>query len=109
MSKLKPKRTMNSRTDFEQCAEKLRAVGDPERLRIIQALRARPKNVTQLAAELGQEIPNVSHHLSVLRHCGMVLTTKRGRFIEYRLNPSVVPDPDEQMDFGCCRLELPKT
>ena len=38
MSKSKPKRTMNSRTDFEQCAEKLRAVGDPERLRIIQAL-----------------------------------------------------------------------
>jgi DNA-binding transcriptional ArsR family regulator len=100
---------MKTRTEFEACAEKLRAVGDPERLRIIQALRSRPKNVSELAKELDQEIPNVSHHLSVLRHSGMVLTTKRGRFIEYRLHPSVLPDPDDQIDLGCCRLELPKT
>jgi DNA-binding transcriptional ArsR family regulator len=100
---------MKTRTEFEQCAEKLRAVGDPERLRIIQALRGRPKNVTQLAEELRQEIPNVSHHLAVLRHCGMVLRTKRGRFIEYRLHPDVLSKPSDRIDLGCCRLELPKT
>jgi DNA-binding transcriptional ArsR family regulator len=100
---------MKTRTDYEQCAEKLRAVGDPERLRIIQALRARPKNVSELADELAQEIPNVSHHLAVLRHCGMVLTTKRGRFIEYRLHPDVLSEPSDRIDLGCCRLELPKT
>jgi DNA-binding transcriptional ArsR family regulator len=104
-----PKRAMKTRREFEQCAEKLRAVADPGRLRIIQALRARPKNVTQLAEELGQEVPNVSHHLSVLRHCGMVTKTKRGRFTEYRLHPKVSAEPSDPIDLGCCRLELPKT
>jgi DNA-binding transcriptional ArsR family regulator len=98
---------MKTRNEFEQCAEKLRAVGDPERLRIIQALRGRPRNVTQLAKELDQEIPNVSHHLAVLRHCGMVLTTKRGRFIEYRLHPNILCDPTDRIDLGCCQLDLP--
>jgi DNA-binding transcriptional ArsR family regulator len=100
---------MKTRTDFEQCAEKLRVVGDAERLRIIQALRARPKNVSELAAEMGQEIPNVSHHLALLRHCGMVLTTKRGRFVEYRLHPDLLSEPNDRLDLGCCSIELPRT
>ena len=37
----------------------------------------------------GAEVVNVSHHLGVLRHAGVVLDEKQGRFVVYRLHPDV--------------------
>ena len=88
-----------------RCARLLRALADPERLRIVQCLRGGPRNVSELAAALGAEVVNVSHHLSVLRHAGLVLDEKRGRFVVYRLHPDVFrPGEGPALDFGCCRL-----
>jgi ArsR family transcriptional regulator len=58
-------------------------------------------------------VVNVSHHLGVLRHAGLVQDEKQGRFVVYRLHPEVFhPDrdacSDEHLDLGCCRLEIPK-
>jgi DNA-binding transcriptional ArsR family regulator len=92
----------------ERCARMLRAVADPERLRLIHCLRDGPRNVTELAGLVGGEVVNVSHHLGVLRHAGVVLDEKRGRFVVYRLHPNIFhPTAAEHLDFGCCRLELP--
>jgi DNA-binding transcriptional ArsR family regulator len=97
----------------DRCAHALRALADPERLRIVQCLRGGPRNVTELAHLLGEQVVNVSHHLGVLRQAGLVLSEKDGRFVIYRLHPKVF-DPAatgaaaEHLDFGCCRLELPK-
>src|SRR4051794_4890547 len=95
----------------KQCAERLRALADEDRLRIVQALRGGQKHVTQLAEGLGEEIANVSHHLKILRQCGLVQTRRQGRFIVYSLHPEVfaaAQHPSEHLDLGCCRLELPK-
>ena len=97
----------------ERCARLLRSVADPERLRIIQCLRAGPKNVSELAALLGAEVVNVSHHLRVLRQAGLVEDEKHGRFVQYRLHPrvyqAVLPAQEpEYLDLGCCRIEMPK-
>ncbi len=93
------------------CAERLRALADEDRLRIVQALRSGEKHVSQLAEELAEEIANVSHHLKILRQCGLVQTKRQGRFIVYSLHPDVfaaAEQPSEHLDLGCCRLELPK-
>jgi len=97
----------------QACARKLRALADPERLRIINCLREGPQNVSDLAALLNSEVVNVSHHLGVLRHANLVLDEKQGRFVVYRLHPEVFhPEDDacapEHLDLGCCRLEIPK-
>jgi ArsR family transcriptional regulator len=97
----------------ERCARLLRAVGDPDRLRLIHCLRGGPKNVGELAALLGAELVNVSHHLGVLRNAGLVLDEKQGRFVLYRLHPDVfrgttASGDSEYLDFGCCRIEIPK-
>ncbi|CAN5312737.1 hypothetical protein BH11PLA2_BH11PLA2_41790 [soil metagenome] len=42
----------------------LQAVAEPNRIRIIDALRTGSKNVTELARLMNVEIVNVSHHLS---------------------------------------------
>jgi ArsR family transcriptional regulator len=91
----------------DRCARLLRAVADPERLRIIQCLRGGPKNVSELSAQLEAEIVNVSHHLGVLRQAELVHDEKVGRFVIYRLNPEMFHTTD-CLDFGCCRIEMPK-
>ncbi len=53
-----------------KCAELLKALAEPERLRLLQALRERPQSVSDLAALLDNEIGNISHHLKVLRRQG---------------------------------------
>jgi DNA-binding transcriptional ArsR family regulator len=101
---------MSEPLEPDRCARALRALADPERLRIVNCLRGGARNVSELAALLDAEIVNVSHHLGVLRHAGLVLDEKQGRFVVYRLHPDVfsVGGSGEHLDLGCCRLELPK-
>jgi ArsR family transcriptional regulator len=96
----------------QDCAGFLRAVADPERLRVIQCLMSGPRPVGAIADQLGITFPNLSHHLGVLRHAGLVRTEKRGRFVFYRLDPQVFQSPSgadatAYLNFGCCRLEIP--
>lgn len=100
-------------TDKEQavkCAEMLQAIAEPNRIRIIEALRTGQMNVTQLATELNVEIVNVSHHLGVLRHAGLVEAQKDGRFVVYSLHPKVFQTDSSKatfVDLGWCRVEIP--
>lgn len=97
---------MRDKLQSDQCARALKALADPERLKIIQCLQSSPRNVSELAKELGTEIANVSHHLQVLRHAGLVRDRKEGKFVIYSLDPEVVSAGI--VELGCCRLELGK-
>lgn len=99
---------MKTVSEFQNCAERLRALADPERLRIVLLLFEGEQNVGQIAAQLGDEVVNVSHHLGVLRHARIVETERQGRFVNYRLHPDVVLNSDEgcAIEFGCCRINL---
>jgi DNA-binding transcriptional ArsR family regulator len=97
----------------KRCAELLAALAAPERLRIVRFLRDGPRNVTEIAEMLKAPAVNVSHHLTVLRHAGLIKNEKRGRFVLYSLCPGVLCADDEgapgdRLDLGCCRLELPR-
>ena len=96
----------------DQCAESLKALGDPIRLKIVNCLRSGPRNVGELAAEVEITIVMVSHHLGILHHGGLVERSKLGRFVIYRLAPSVFVKTRggrDRLDLGCCRLELPRS
>src|SRR6478672_9459125 len=95
----------------KECAERLKALADEDRLHIVQILRSGPKNVSEIAAELKEDITNVSHHLQILKREDIVETEKQGRFVVYRLHPDVFAatrSSADCLDFGCCKLELPK-
>jgi DNA-binding transcriptional ArsR family regulator len=95
----------------KECAERLKALADQDRLRIVQVLRGGEKNVGDIATELGEDISNVSHHLQILKREGIVETEKQGRFVVYRLHPDVFAatrSSADCLDLGCCKLELPK-
>ncbi len=98
------------RLQSKLCAEKLKALGEPMRIRIVDLLRDGERTVSEIADGLGEEMVNVSHHLGILFHAGLVEKDKQGRFVVYRLHPdvSVLSRGGKQhLDFGCCRLEVP--
>jgi DNA-binding transcriptional ArsR family regulator len=94
-----------------RCAELLGALAAPERLKIIRFLGDGPKNVSEIAAMLGTPVVNVSHHLTVLKHSGLVTNKKQGRFVFYALKDGVLQADGslstEHVNLGCCRLEIP--
>ena len=94
----------------KQCAELLQAIAEPNRIRIIDALRTGQKNVTELAKLLNVEIVNVSHHLGVLRQAGLVHDEKHGRFVVYSLHQKYFTNENSKatyLDLGWCRIEIP--
>lgn len=95
------------------CAEQLKALGEPSRLRIVSALRSGPMSVSQIAEALDIEVVTVSHHLGILHHAHIVQKKRQGRFIVYSLSEGVFQPAGssrgtEHLDLGCCRLEVPK-
>jgi DNA-binding transcriptional ArsR family regulator len=102
---------MRSESDYEDCASRLKALADPDRLQIVTRLLADEKSVSSLAGELGMAIDKVSHHLGVLRAANLVRTKRRGKFVIYSLAPEVVADQPgaeraNRIDLGCCHLDL---
>ena len=71
--------------DASAAARFFRVLGDPTRLRIIEALTARERTVGELVALVGQAQPRISTHLACLRHCGFVTTERQGKEVVYSL------------------------
>jgi len=63
----------------------LRALASPHRLRIIHLLGERPREVHELAGELGLGQATVSQHLAAMRSVGLVEADRDGRSVRYRL------------------------
>ncbi len=102
---------MDDPLSADKCSEWLKALADPHRLRLVQALRERDQSVSDLAALLDMDIGNVSHHLKVLRRQGIVSFQRDGKIMIYSLSRELFNrqrSRSDRFDFGCCRLELPK-
>lgn len=67
-----------------------RAIADPGRRRILDALRDRERTVGELTTLLALGQPTVSEHLRVLRDAGLVADRAAGRNRLYRLEPAVL-------------------
>ena len=64
------------------------ALGDPKRLMLLYILDGKPRNVTELAAELELPQPTVSRHLKILRERLLVTTHREGAAVYYSLTDS---------------------
>lgn len=60
------------------------------RLEIIQALRKRPKNVTELTKELPYKQSTISHNLKQLVTCQFVHVQRKGLYRYYSLNEDTI-------------------
>lgn len=82
--------------DNEQIAALFKALGDPNRLRILWALNREEMCVCDLALFLGVSESAVSHQLRQLRQLDLVTNRREGPVIYYRISDS----------HGCRLIEL---
>jgi ArsR family transcriptional regulator len=73
-------------------AELLRAIAHPERLRILEELTKGVKCVRDIEDFLQINQSNISQHLSILRHLGVIDYYVDGRLRCYFLRDPVIPD-----------------
>jgi DNA-binding transcriptional ArsR family regulator len=69
----------------EALSRYFRVLGDPTRLRIIEALLGRERTVSELVDLIGAPQSRVSNHLACLRWCRLVEADRRGRTVVYRV------------------------
>jgi ArsR family transcriptional regulator len=67
-------------------ARDFKALGDPNRIRIIKMLEVRELCVCEVREVLGLSTSTVSKHLSILRDAELIVDAKDGKWVNYRLN-----------------------
>ena len=84
----------------EMIAARLRVIGDPTRIRILDLLRDGELSVTQLTEDLGTSQQNASKHLGVLLQAGIVARRKEGNSSIYSIADRGVYELCEQVCGG---------
>ena len=85
MSTQKKKRSLAD-GDLEKIAVHFRLLGEPMRLKILQAVCAEPRTVNDIVSAVGATQANVSKHLSLLATAGILTRKKEGQCVFYGLN-----------------------
>jgi DNA-binding transcriptional ArsR family regulator len=77
------------KTIIRQCAV-LKAINDPARMYVLQKVLEKPTHVAEFKKATKIESTLLSHHLTLLRKSGLVLSERAGKERIYRINPKVV-------------------
>ena len=73
-------------------AETFKALADPARRDILMMLRGGRMSAGEIGAHFEMTGASVSYHLSILKKADLVRESRRGNFIDYELNTSVVEE-----------------
>jgi ArsR family transcriptional regulator len=76
--------------EAEEARLLLRALADPIRLQVIEALGDGERCVCDLTSELGLAQSKLSFHLKVLKDTGLLADRQSGRWVYYRLQPEAL-------------------
>ena len=69
-----------------------KALNDDTRRQILEFLKEGELNAGEIAARFNMSKPSISHHLDLLRQAGLIEAERRGQFIVYSLNTTVVDE-----------------
>lgn len=72
--------------------ESFKALSDPTRREILNLLRAGPLSAGEILEHFQITGASLSHHLSVLKTAGLIDDEKKGKYIFYTLNTTVLDD-----------------
>ncbi|AKH85667.1 ArsR family transcriptional regulator [Streptomyces sp. CNQ-509] len=78
--------------EAERTAAMFKALGDPVRLRLFSAVASHENGEACVCdiSDVGVSQPTVSHHLKKLRDAGLLTSQRRGTWVFYRVEPSVL-------------------
>lgn len=72
--------------------ESFKALADPTRRQIIKLLREKDRTAGEIADFFNMSKPSISHHLNALKHADLVQDERKGQFIMYSLNTTVLEE-----------------
>lgn len=75
-----------------------KALGDPNRLQIVQILSDGEKCGCKLLEQFEITQPTLSHHMKILCECGLVIARKEGKWSHYSLDHGVLKDFKQFVD-----------
>ena len=70
----------------------LKAISDPTRRKILDLLKKGPMSAGEIGEHFEMTGATLSHHLSILKKAGLVDDDKKGTFVYYDINTSVMED-----------------
>ena len=74
---------------FEATADLFRLLGDPTRVRLFWLLYHCEECVLNLSVMMNMSSPALSHHLKLLKACGLIVSRREGKEVYYRASDSV--------------------
>ncbi|MEO8440553.1 MAG: autorepressor SdpR family transcription factor [Spartobacteria bacterium] len=69
-----------------------KALRDPTRRRILEMLKERDLTAGQIGEAFAMTAPSISYHLDLLKQAQLVSARKRGQFVTYTLETTVLDD-----------------
>ncbi|HXY20731.1 MAG TPA: metalloregulator ArsR/SmtB family transcription factor [Gemmatimonadales bacterium] len=87
--------TASTTPDLETLGGRLRALADPNRLRILDRLRGGEHCVCDLTDVLDTGQSLLSFHLKVLRDAGLVTARREGRWMHYALETETLAELED--------------
>ena len=73
-------------------SDTFKALADPTRREILGLLKQGELSAGEIGAHFHMTGATISHHLAVLHHAGIIDGEKRGKYIYYTLNTTVMHD-----------------
>ena len=70
----------------------LKALADPIRRDILNMLKKGPLSAGEIAAKFSVTDASISRHLSVLKEADLIRDNRKGKFIYYEINVSVLEE-----------------
>jgi len=82
----RPRRKLAELAESDEILMKFfKGLGDPTRIRIVEALLEKERNVSELIKLVAAPQSNISNHLACLKWCGYISSRKEGTSIYYQI------------------------
>jgi ArsR family transcriptional regulator, arsenate/arsenite/antimonite-responsive transcriptional repressor len=82
-------------TELTNTAQRMKALGDEKRLRILLQLAGGERCVCDLMEDLDAAQSLLSFHLKTLKDAGLVTDRREGRWVHYSINASGIAELEE--------------
>ncbi|WP_452221893.1 autorepressor SdpR family transcription factor [Lacinutrix salivirga] len=69
-----------------------KALNDDTRRQILELLKEKDLTAGEIADAFNISKPSISHHLDILKRADLVSSEKKGQFVEYSINTSILED-----------------
>ena len=75
---------------MDKCCQVFQALSDKTRVEILNLLKKKEICVSDICQCFDMTQPSISHHLDMLKRCGLVTSEKRGREVYYKFNGKMI-------------------